>query len=111
MLPGVVERMGGITTKIHPIRALFTPLLVADATYDLIVASSALHHAPRMTDVLQECHRVIKPSGAMVLLNETPLGTVRYLYKMARIGIGIVAQSVSGRYVAWSPSIASSGIL
>jgi len=111
MLPGVVERMGGIASKIRPIRALFTPLLVEDATYDLIVASSALHHAPRMTDVLQECHRVVKPSGAMVLLNETPLGTARYLYKMARVGLGITAQSVSGRYVAWSPSIAASGIL
>jgi SAM-dependent methyltransferase len=111
MLPGVVERMGGVATKIHPIRALFTPLLVDDGSYDLIVASSALHHAPRMTDVLDECHRVIKPSGTMILLNETPLGTGRYLYKMARVGLGITARSVRGRYVAWSPSIASSGIL
>ncbi len=111
MLPGVVERMGGTASKIHPIRALFAPLLVADGTYDLIVASSALHHAPRMDDVLQECHRVIKRDGVMVLLNETPLDTLRYLYKMARVGLGITVQSIRGKYVAWSPSIASSGIL
>ena len=111
MLPGVVERMGGIAAKIRPIRALFAPLLVEDGTYDLIVASSALHHAPRMADVLQECHRVVKPGGAMVLLNETPLDTARYLYKMARIGLGITMQSIRGTYVARSPSIASSGIL
>jgi 2-polyprenyl-3-methyl-5-hydroxy-6-metoxy-1,4-benzoquinol methylase len=111
MLPGVVGRMGGVVSKIHPIRALFAPLLVADGSYDLIVASSALHHAPRMADVLEECHRVIKPNGAMVLLNETPLETARYLYKMARVGLGITVQSIRGNYVAWSPSIASSGIL
>jgi SAM-dependent methyltransferase len=111
MLPGVVERMGGVAAKIRPIRALFTPLLVEDATYDLIVASSALHHAPRLTDVLEECRRVIKASGAMVLLNETPLGTPRYLYKMVRVGMGITVKALQGRYTAWSPSIASSGIL
>lgn len=111
MLPGVVERMGGVASKIRPIRALFTPLLVEDGTYDLIVASSALHHASRLTDVLEECRRVIKPTGAMVLLNETPLGTPRYLYKMARIGMGITLRSIQGQYIAWSPSIASSGVL
>lgn len=111
MLPGVVERMGGVASKIRPIRALFTPLLVEDGTYDLIVASSALHHAPRLTDVLDECRRVVKPSGAMVLLNETPLETGRYLYKMTCIGMDIALKSVRGRYVAWSPSISSSGIL
>jgi SAM-dependent methyltransferase len=111
MLPGVIERMGGVASKIRPIRGLFTPLLVEDGAYDLIVASSALHHAPRLTDVLQECRRVIKPSGAMVLLNETPLGTARYLYKMARVCVDITLKSMRGRYVAWSPSVASSGIL
>ena len=46
-----------------------------------------------------------------MLLNETPLETARYLYKMARVGLGITMQSIRGDYHAFSPSIASSGIL
>jgi SAM-dependent methyltransferase len=111
MLPGVVALMGGAQAKIRPVRALFTPLLVEDGWYDLIVASSALHHAPRLDDVLRECHRVLKPSGTMVLLNETPLGTARYLYKMVRTGIDLAARSLKGGYEALSPSISVSGIL
>jgi SAM-dependent methyltransferase len=111
MLPGVVALMGGVAAKIRPVRALFTPLLVQDGSYDLIVASSALHHAPRLDDVLRECRRVLKPSGTMVLLNETPLGTPRYLYKMVRTGIDLAARSLKGAYEALSPSISISGIL
>jgi SAM-dependent methyltransferase len=111
MLPGVVELMGGVAAKIHPIRALFTPLLVEDNTYDLIVASSALHHAPRLSDVLNECHRVLKPHGTVVALNETPLGTTRYFYKVLRTGMDVAARSMKGGYQALSPSIAVSGVL
>ncbi len=111
MLPAVVTLMGGAPEKIRPVRALFTPLLVQDGSYDLIVASSALHHAPRLDDVLRECHRVLKPSGTMVLLNETPLGTARYLYKMLRTGIDVASRSLQGRYEPHSPSISVSGIL
>jgi SAM-dependent methyltransferase len=111
MLPGVVDLMGGTAGKIRPIRALFTPLLVADNSYDLIVASSALHHAPRLADVLKECHRVLKPHGTMVALNETPLGTSRYFYKTLRTGIDVLARSFKGGYEALSPSISVSGIL
>jgi SAM-dependent methyltransferase len=111
MLPGVVALMGGTAAKIRPVRALFTPLLVADGSYDLIVASSALHHAPRLDDVLRECHRALKPSGTMILLNETPLGTGRYLYKMVRTGIDLTTRSIRGKYEALSPAISVSGIL
>ena len=111
MLPGVVELMGGVAAKIHPIRALFTPLLVEDNSYDLIVASSALHHAPRLADVLKECHRVLKPHGTVVALNETPLGTARYFYKVLRTGMDVATRSMKGGYEALSPSIAVSGVL
>jgi hypothetical protein len=42
MLPQIIERMEGDTSKIHPILGLFSPLLVPDQQYGLIVASSSI---------------------------------------------------------------------
>ncbi|MCU0648425.1 MAG: methyltransferase domain-containing protein [Gemmatimonadaceae bacterium] len=39
----------------------------ADATFDTIVSTSALHFSPRVPDVLRECHRVLRPGGQLVI--------------------------------------------
>jgi SAM-dependent methyltransferase len=111
MLPSVVERLGGVMSKIRPVRALFTPILVDDMTYDLIVASSALHHAPKLAEVLQECHRVLTPDGAVAVLNETPLSTLACLYRMGRVGASAAAAVLGGRYEAYSPTVSAGGLL
>ena len=72
MLPQIIERMGGNASKIRPVLGLFSPLLVPDQQYGLIVASSSIHHAPNLFDIMRELRRVIKPDGTIILLNENP---------------------------------------
>jgi len=94
MLPAIIHRLEGNPAKIRPIRGLFCPLLVPDRHYDLIVASSAIHHAPDLDLVLSELHRVLKPTGHLVLLNETPLTRLQYFWlfskKIARFALAVV---------------------
>jgi SAM-dependent methyltransferase len=42
-------------------------ILYADGTFDLITGLSVLHHIPNVTHVVQECSRVLKQNGFMVL--------------------------------------------
>lgn len=89
MLPAIAELMQGNLAKIQPILGLFTPILVDDNYFDVAVASSAVHHAPDLAELLTEVYRVIKPGGFFLMLNEQPIPSWRYtmitLYRCAKI--------------------------
>ena len=78
MFPPLLQLMGGNSEKITPILGLFTPILAGNGFYDAVVASSAIHHAPDLVECLQEVHRVLKPGGYFIILNEQPYSYVRY---------------------------------
>ena len=59
-LPYVVNIMNGNQHKVQRVQALFSPLLLESKSIDLIVISSALHHADSMGNVLREFSRVLK---------------------------------------------------
>lgn len=111
MLPPIVERMGGVAAKINPIRGLFTPLQRPGSAYDLIVASSAIHHAPQLAEVLTECARVLTAGGIMVILNETPLSTYRALNLMGKIGVKAANSVLQGRCPTYTSTLSGGGIL
>ena len=79
MLPQVVERLEGDAGKIHRILGLFEPVQRPDRYYDLVTASSAIHHAPNLFSVLRELRRVVADDGSILLLNETPRTFEEYL--------------------------------
>ncbi|NJN98366.1 MAG: class I SAM-dependent methyltransferase [Anaerolineales bacterium] len=89
MLPALIKPLGGNPTKIKPVLGLFTPLLVPDNFFNIAVASSAVHHAPDLTELLSEVYRVIKPGGFFLILNEQPFSPLRYalvvLYRCVKI--------------------------
>jgi 2-polyprenyl-3-methyl-5-hydroxy-6-metoxy-1,4-benzoquinol methylase len=70
MLPGVINILGGDGSKITPIRGLFQPILQAGGYYDVIVASSAVHHSDNLIGLLKELNRVIAKDGKVILVNE-----------------------------------------
>jgi len=72
VLPAMVAEVGGEPGKIEPVCGNFTPLLLDDDSIDLVVMSSAFHHAPEPEALLADLRRVLSRSGAVVLLNETP---------------------------------------
>lgn len=51
-LPSVVSELNGDLSKIEAIQGLFTPILLANESIDLIVISSAMHHAESMGSLL-----------------------------------------------------------
>ena len=90
MVPAIFARMGGDAAKLKRIVGFFTPIQREDQCYDLVVASSAAHHAPDLVSLFRECHRVLKPGGKLVLLNEVPIPRRRYIW----LGTGIFLKAM-----------------
>lgn len=111
MLPQVMELMGGLTEKVVPVEGLFQPLLFEDGHLDLVVASSALHHAENLESVLREIRRCLKPGGMLLVINETPWPGYRYLLSVLAAAVRILRDLALQRYRTTSPAISSSGYL
>ena len=111
MLPQIIERMEGDTSKIHPILGLFSPLLVPDQQYGLIVASSSIHHAPDLFDIMRELRRVIKPDGTIILLNELPRTFDGYMDYMLHLFYLMLDRVTKKSMTEYEEKISASGIL
>lgn len=111
LLPQVVELMHGCPEKVSVIEGLFEPLFFDDGTLDVVVASSALHHADNLESVLREIRRSMKPGGLLFILNETPWPGYRHLVSVCVAAVRIALNLLRERYQASSPSISSSGYL
>lgn len=111
LLPQVLELMHGRPGKVSVIEGLFEPLLFDDGALDVVVASSALHHADNLESVLRGIRRCLKPGGLLFVLNETPWPGYRYLVSVCVAAVRIAWNLLRERYQAVSPSISSSGYL
>ena len=111
MLPQVMELMEGRSEKLIAIEGLFQPLFFEDGHLDVVVASSALHHADNLESVLREIRRCLKTGGLLFVVNETPWPAYRHLLSVLAAGVRIVRDLLLQKYVAVSPSISSSGYL
>lgn len=109
LLPGVVQRMGGNMERIEPIEGLFTPLLFPDASLDVIVASSVMHHSDNLATLLRECRAKLKQGGRLLILNETPYSGLRHILSTSKGFLNIIANLTLCKYMEQSPSISSSG--
>ncbi len=96
VLPETVRLAGGDVAKIERICGEFLPLLLDDSSVDLIVMSSAFHHAETPEQLLRELARVLSRDGAVVLLNETPWHPLALLSvasrTYARMAIGSIVR-------------------
>jgi len=111
MFPEIVKLMGGKQNKIVPIKGLFSPLLLADESLDMVVASSSLHHAENLESVLKEIYRVLKKNGKLIILNETPYSNNHYLSLNIKQFMSIIRNLLLQNYRPISESISSSGCL
>jgi SAM-dependent methyltransferase len=93
VLPEMVGLAGGDMARVERVCGDFVPLLLDDAAVDLVAMSSAFHHADDPHALLAELRRVLRPGGAVVLLNETPwtrvmvLGFATRMYAAALAGL------------------------
>jgi len=111
LVPHIANKMGANPEKIETIQGLFTPLLFQDASLDVVVASSALHHAENLEGVIKEARRVLKKDGVLFILNETPRPWLRHALSLT-LGFAKTLKKVIARdYTSASPSISASGYL
>lgn len=111
VLPEIVKLMQGNIAKINPIWGAFYPLLVENEHYDIVIASSAFHHASNLYQTLRECNRVLKKGGLLLILNERPMGILRYFLRVVTFSISAVICLISKNYPEYSAAISKSGIL
>ena len=111
LLPQVMALMKGNQVKLVEIEGLFQPLLFDDAHLDVVVASSALHHADNLESVLKEIRRTLKPGGLLFVLNETPWPGYRHLLSVLAASVRTLRDLSLQRYRPVSPSVSASGYL
>jgi ubiquinone/menaquinone biosynthesis C-methylase UbiE len=109
MMPSIVELMAGHSKKITPIEGLFSPLLFEDQSLEVVAASSALHHADNLEDLLKEIRRVLKKGGWLFALNETPYTATAYAVLAVKVCVKMFRDIAFRRYKSVSPSISSCG--
>ena len=76
-------------------------MLVPDQQYGLIVASSSIHHAPNLFDIMRELRRAIKSDGTIILLNENPRtydGYVNYMLNLFNLTLDRVTKKSMTEY-------------
>jgi SAM-dependent methyltransferase len=110
-LPESIRLAGGVSEKIEACQGLFTPLILQSSSVDLIVISSALHHADNIGSVLSDFYRVLKPNGRLLVLNETPIGSYRYIYEISKAFVKIILQSALQRYSSYVQKVSAGGFL
>ena len=106
-LPPVVLQLNGDISKIHTVQALFAPLMLDSQSVDLIVISSALHHAESMSTVLGEFNRVLKPNAYLIILNETPEGNYRFMLQTFKAFVKICVANACKNYRPYTQKISA----
>jgi ubiquinone/menaquinone biosynthesis C-methylase UbiE len=106
--PDVLELMQADTRKFEFIEGLFAPILFETSSLDLVVCSSALHHAETLKPVLDEVHRTLKPGGYLLVLNETPRKGLRHLLSVLVASLRIMKDLLLRKYRSVTQSISAS---
>lgn len=110
-LPDVVEQMNGNISKVETVQGFFSPVIMETESVDVIVISSAMHHADGITGVMEEYKRVLKPNGFLLILNETPSTYFRYVMSISKAFLKAFAATVSKRYQRYPQKISAAGFL
>jgi len=111
MMPGMVKLMGGDPNKITSVEAVFSPLLFENESIDLVVVSSSLHHADNLEAVLKEINRILRKDSYLIILNEVPFSTGKFIFWNIKFFILIMRDIFLKRYKTVSQGISSAGLL
>jgi ubiquinone/menaquinone biosynthesis C-methylase UbiE len=80
---------GGKLEKIEIIRGDYHSLPFEKASLDFIVADASLHHSDDIHRLLEECKRILKPSGFLVAIREPILPRVEPLKTYRKLTFGL----------------------
>jgi ubiquinone/menaquinone biosynthesis C-methylase UbiE len=111
MLPQITELLGGVRAKITLRLGLMDPLPLPDESYDVIAASSSIHHTTNLFSALAGLRRLLKRDGVLLLLNETPRTFDEYLNYSLHI-IYLILERVRRRTsTEFQETVGANGIL
>jgi ubiquinone/menaquinone biosynthesis C-methylase UbiE len=110
-LPAVFELMQGDPLKVTAVQGFFSPILLPDQSLDLVVISSAMHHAEVMEPVLCEFNRVLKKGSHLIILNENPITNLSYLYKISLAFGNSVVKTLKKKYKPYVQKISCGGLV
>jgi SAM-dependent methyltransferase len=96
VLPQMLTLLDGDPGKIHPVCGEFVPLLLDRDSIDLAVMGSAFHHCADPDALLADLRRVVKDSGAVLLVNETPWRAVNLIWFDVRLIAAHISQNLLG---------------
>lgn len=105
--PDVVGLMNARKHKMRFVEGIFMPLLFDDSWLDLVVCSSALHHADTLSPVLIEIRRTLRLGGYLIILNETPRTGLRHCLSVFVASLHIVKDLILQKYQEYGPSVSS----
>jgi ubiquinone/menaquinone biosynthesis C-methylase UbiE len=108
-LPVISDLMSGDMKKIITVQGLFSPILMDSDSVDLIVISSAAHHASNLGELLDEFNRVLKKDGYLLILNETPTSDFRFLLSFLKAFYKMFTNLLFQKFKKTSASISASG--
>jgi ubiquinone/menaquinone biosynthesis C-methylase UbiE len=111
MLPQITDLLGGSRQKIKLLLGLMDPLPLPDESYDLIVASSSIHHTPNLFSALVGLRRLLRRDGVLLLLNETPRTFDEYLNYSLHIIYLILERVGSRTSTEFQETLSANGIL
>lgn len=111
MLPRMASLFGGEIGKLRPVVGRFSPLLVPDGYFDLIVESSAIHHAESLSELLSELKRALRPGGYLVLVNETVLPDWMLMAMAISRALKIVRSVLTKRWQPNAPAISATTVV
>lgn len=111
VLPDMVRLLDGDPAKVEPVCGEFTPLLLSDHSIDLATMGSAFHHCAEPEALLADLRRVIRPGGAVLLLNETPWRTLGMLWFDLRLAVAHASHLLTGGGAGWRGHVAPDHIL
>ncbi len=95
VVPAMVALMGGEISKVQRVCGQFSPLPIETSSIDVVTMSSAFHHASDPDSLLEELIRVVKPAGAILLLNEVPYAVASTLWAAVSTTAAAIVNSVS----------------
>ena len=111
MLPQIAPLIGGDLSKLKPVVGRFSPLLVPDQYFDVIVESSAIHHAESLPQLLAELARALKPNGYLILINETILPDWMLVGMALSRALKIIRSVVTKKWVPDAPEISATTVV
>jgi SAM-dependent methyltransferase len=82
LFPQAVRMFQGEPAKLKRNLGSFYDLSFAEASMDVVVISSAFHHAASPLRLLTEIDRVLKPGGKLILIGENFVGATQIVLKV-----------------------------